>query len=55
MALSAHLEQLDSKHAQLDTRIEIELKHPAPDTILVTELKKQKLQLKQKIAEMRAG
>ncbi len=55
MALSAHLEQLNNKHAQLDIQIENELKHPAPDTILVTELKKQKLQLKQRIAEMRPG
>ncbi len=55
MALSAHLEQLNIKHAQLDTQIEKELKHPAPDTILVTELKKQKLRLKQRIAEMQSG
>ena len=55
MALSAHLEQLNKKHAQLDTQIEKELKHPSPDTILVTELKKQKLQIKQRIAEIRPG
>ena len=52
MALSAHLKELNNKHAELDSKIETELKHPAPDTILLTELKKQKLHLKQRISEL---
>ncbi len=55
MALSAHLEQLNNKHAKLDEEIEKLMKHPAPDTILLTELKKQKLQLKEKISQMQSG
>ena len=51
MALSAHLEQLNNKHATLDERIIEELKHPAPDEIRLTELKKQKLQIKQKLSQ----
>jgi len=55
MTLSAHLNQLNNKHAKLDEKIHAELKHPAPDTIRVTRLKKQKLHLKQKIAHYRSG
>jgi len=31
MALSAHLEQLNSKHANLDTQIQDEMRSPMPD------------------------
>ena len=55
MALSAHLEELSSKHAKLDERIHAELKHPMPDAVRITELKKRKLQLKQKINHYQAG
>ncbi len=55
MALSAHLKTLNDKHAKLDEQIEDLLKHPAPDTILITELKKQKLQLKEKISHLQSG
>ena len=54
MALSAHLEQLNLKHAELDEKITEEMKHPAPDVLLITELKKQKLNIKQKISEYRS-
>lgn len=53
MALSAHLKQLNLKHAELDKKINAELKHPAPDALLLTELKKQKFQIKQKLSELR--
>ena len=55
MALSAHLKQLNNKHAKLDEQIENLMKQPAPDTILITDLKKQKLQLKEKISHMQSG
>ena len=55
MALAAHLKELNNKHAKLDDIIENELKHPAPDTIRITELKKQKLHLKQKIVEIQSA
>ena len=55
MALSAHLKQLNNKHATLDEKILEELKHPAPDELLLTELKKQKLQIKQKISQYQSG
>jgi hypothetical protein len=49
MAMMAHLEELNNKHAKLDETIIAEMKHPAPDTLRISELKKQKFQLKQKI------
>ncbi len=50
MALAAHLEELSNKHAKIDETIHKEMKYPAPDTVRITALKKQKLQIKQKIA-----
>ncbi|PHR91348.1 MAG: DUF465 domain-containing protein [Robiginitomaculum sp.] len=55
MALSAHLEELNHKHTQLDDKIHDEMKHPAPDVVRITKLKKQKLHLKEKIAHFRSS
>ena len=52
MAISAHLKELNNKHAQIDKEIEKMMKHPAPDTIALTRLKKQKLQIKEKISHL---
>mgnify|MGYP000082487236 CR=1 FL=1 len=54
MALSAHLEQLNNKHSALDAKIQEEMKHPAPDNDLLHDLKKQKLQIKEKLAQYKA-
>ncbi len=51
MALSAHLEQLQYKHAQLDAKIQRELRHPIPDTLRLAQLKKEKLYLKQQMLQ----
>ncbi len=55
MALSAHLEELNNKHTQLDMKIHAELQHPVPDTVRLTRLKKQKLHLKEKIVHYRSN
>ena len=55
MAMSAHLRELNNKHAKLDQKIDKMLKHPAPDTIALTRLKKQKLQLKEKISQIQSN
>ncbi len=49
MALSAHLEELNNKHTKLDEKIHNEMKHPAPDVVRITKLKKQKLHIKEKL------
>jgi len=49
MAISAHLETLQTKHMTLDEKIQRELRSPMPDNIRVQRLKKQKLQIKDTI------
>jgi hypothetical protein len=52
MALSAHLEQLQSRHGDIDSQIESEMRSPAPDHVKISQLKRQKLQIKDTIAQM---
>lgn len=49
MAAAAHLKELENKHANLDMKIKQELKHPQPDALRLSTLKKQKLHLKEQI------
>lgn len=49
MAVSARLEQLSSKHTSLDMQIQQEMRSPIPDTLRISHLKKQKLQIKDMI------
>lgn len=44
---AAHTHSLEAKHAGLDRMIEEEARRPAPDTLLIAQLKKQKLRLKE--------
>lgn len=46
---TAHRSALEAKHAVLDQRISHEAHRPQPDAILIAELKKQKLRLKEEI------
>jgi len=46
MALSAHLEQLQSRHSDIENQITRELRSPAPDNVKISQLKRQKLQIK---------
>lgn len=47
---TTHISALHAKHAGLDARIRNESARPAPDSLLVATLKKQKLAIKQEIA-----
>ncbi|MGE3746751.1 MAG: DUF465 domain-containing protein [Sphingomonadaceae bacterium] len=49
---NGHTHALAVKHAGLEHRIEAEHKRPNPDTILIAELKKQKLKLKEEIVHL---
>ena len=55
MAISAHLETLQTKHTSLDQKIQEELRSPLPDHIRVQRLKKQKLQIKDTISQFAQG
>jgi hypothetical protein len=47
---TAHRSALEAKHAVLDQRITDEIHRPHPDDLLLADLKKQKLRLKEEIA-----
>lgn len=47
---TAHFSALTAKHAVLDKRIATESQRPRPDTMLLAELKKQKLRVKEEMA-----
>jgi len=55
MAVSARLEQLSSKHTTLDMQIRQEMRSPIPDTLRISRLKKQKLQIKDMIKNFGAS
>ena len=55
MALSSRLEHLQSKHAQLDMKIQHELKHPIPDTLRLSQMKKEKLRIKEQLHQIHAA
>ncbi len=52
MALEAHLAELNEKHRKLDEALHQELQHPSTDPLKITELKKQKLRLKEEIQRL---
>jgi len=48
---ATHISALQAKHAGLDARIRNEAARPVPDSLLVATLKKQKLRIKQALAQ----
>lgn len=48
---NSHISALSAKHAGLEARIKAETSRPMPDAILVASLKKQKLRLKEEMAQ----
>ena len=49
---TSHQTALETKHATLDRRIADETARPQPDTVLIADLKKQKLRLKEEISTL---
>ena len=47
---NAHFSALSEKHSMLDQRIAAESQRPLPDPIILSELKKQKLRLKEEMS-----
>ena len=54
MALEARIEQLGERHRQLDLAIHQEMRHPHVDEFHVSELKREKLRIKEEIEELRS-
>lgn len=53
--LNPHLEELSQRHRDLERKIEEEMAHPSSDHLKVSELKRAKLRLKEKIAHLESG
>lgn len=47
---NAHLSALAAKHATLDRKITAESHRPLPDQMIIADLKRQKLRVKEEIA-----
>ena len=54
MNLEAHVQKLNEKHANIDHVIHMEEHRPNPDTIRITDLKRQKLRLKEELSRLRS-
>ncbi|WP_338467263.1 DUF465 domain-containing protein [Novosphingobium sp. ZN18A2] len=49
---TSHISALQSKHAGLERQIAEESARPAPDEVVLMELKRRKLKIKEEIAEI---
>ena len=54
MAKSARLDTLTVKHAELDARIKEEMRSLVPDHLRISDIKRQKLSLKEEIKQLSA-
>ncbi len=52
MSLNAHLQELQKKHQYLSDQVEMAQRSPGIDDLRVTELKKQKLRIKEEIQRL---
>jgi len=53
MSVSMNLVELEQRHRALENEISEALMHPSTDGLLIAELKRRKLQLKDEIARLR--
>lgn len=52
MTMEDRVETLRARHARLEHEIDDEIHRPLPDTIHITELKRQKLKIKEEITRL---
>ncbi|MDJ0948914.1 MAG: YdcH family protein [Alphaproteobacteria bacterium] len=52
MTQATHVESLKAKHAELEAMIEQENNRPLPDEMTITQLKRQKLRIKDELASL---
>lgn len=52
MTVSSHLQELRRKHEALSVKVEQEQRSPASDDLKVTELKRQKMRLKEEMSRI---
>ena len=54
MSIEAHLAELTEKHHALEAQIDEEMERPLADTLKITELKRQKLRIKEEIERIKS-
>jgi hypothetical protein len=54
MGLESHIQELADKHHKLDEQIHEEMLRPHPDDLMISELKKRKLRLKEEMERLRS-
>jgi len=54
MSIETHLAKLESKRQALKTKLEEKLSHPSVDDLEITDIKRQKLHLKDEIARLQS-
>ena len=54
MSLFAHIDELTEKHQSIHRQIELEMARPLVDSLRVSELKRRKLRLKEKIERLKS-
>ena len=52
MSLSSHLQELRRKHQELAEQVEVAQRAPGTDGLMIAEMKKQKLRLKEEIQRL---
>lgn len=55
MTIASHLQELRRKHEYLSDRVEKEQRSPSNDHLIIADMKKQKLRLKEEIARLSQG
>ncbi len=55
MAISAHLAELTERHRMLEEKIQEALLHPSVDTLAISQLKREKLKLKDAMVRLKNG
>jgi hypothetical protein len=55
MTIESHLEQLVRKHGALEHEIAEAMAHPSTDDIVLTDLKRRKLYVKEQIERLKTG
>lgn len=55
MAIEARIRELDNRRQSLDRAIDTEVRRPTADSLRLSELKRQKLKLKEEIEGLRAA
>ena len=51
MNITGHMENLERKHAVLENLIDLEVGRPLPDFVKITQMKKQKLRIKEQLRQ----